>query len=345
MKRILLAASRLMTKSKDTALSPEASATIVQVLKIASTINVPFCQTACNTVIAFIQMREAAGTNDRQWKMLLDVIKIYASRISEFVKAISEGHPPDYFAVSDDLRAKIAREAVQEFETHISQTKAKIDVRLGTGKIKKILAATVVQEEITECRQMIATAHERLNDRILNILAISSTGAPVPPGPSESAPEETEYDIPGARPLRGQDMEILEDVDMVTVVQDSFWTNIVRVEVQNKVRIAKVYDTSDGGKEKFEKDLQFFAKCWSPNFVLIFGYSSRSQFPFVVFTAGKKGLISVGGAWLNSIEASVLPIAEHCTHILAYIVYYSQRPGANRSRVKPFWDHYMNLIR
>ncbi|KAG8950445.1 hypothetical protein FRC04_007460 [Tulasnella sp. 424] len=261
MKRILLVASRLTTKSKDVALSPEASATIVQVLKIASTINVPFCQTACNTVVAFIQMGEAAGTNDRHWKMLLDVIKIYAGRISEFVKAISEGHPPDYFAVSDDLRAKIAREAVQEFETNISQTKAKIDARLGTGKVKKRLAATVIQEEITECRQMIATAHERFNGRIFNILVIGSAGALVPSRPS--APEETEYDIFGARPLRGQDIEVLEDVDMATVVQDSFWTNLVRVEVQNKVRIAKIYNPSDGGKEKFEKDLDFFAKCRS----------------------------------------------------------------------------------
>ncbi|KAG8950447.1 hypothetical protein FRC04_007462 [Tulasnella sp. 424] len=139
---------------------------------------------------------QAAGTNDRQWRMLLDVIKVYAGRISEFFEAISEGHPSDYFVVSDDLRAKIAREAVQEFEKHISGTKAKIDARLGTGKVKRRLGATVVQEEITECRLMIATAHEQFNGRILNILAISSAGVLVPSRPL--APEETEYDIPGA---------------------------------------------------------------------------------------------------------------------------------------------------
>lgn len=140
MRRVQLAASRIFTKSKESALSPEASAAIVQVLKIASTINVPFFQTACNTVIAFIQMGEvrlhmrlsggeeyqgliamssqAAVTNDRQWKLLMDLIKTYAYQISEFVNAISEGQVSDYLAVSDDLRAKIAREAVKDFETY-----------------------------------------------------------------------------------------------------------------------------------------------------------------------------------------------------------------------------------
>lgn len=142
MRRVQLAASRLFTKSKEAALSPEASAVIVQVLKIASTINVPFCQTACNAIVAFIEMGEvrswlnlcaithqmstttncqAASTNDRQWQMLLDTIKIYTCRISEFMEAISDGRPPDYLATSDDLRARVAREAVKDFETYAQQ--------------------------------------------------------------------------------------------------------------------------------------------------------------------------------------------------------------------------------
>lgn len=61
---------------------------------------------------------QAAATNDRQWKMLLDLIKTYACQISEFGTTISEGQPPNYLAVSDDLRARIAREAVKDFETY-----------------------------------------------------------------------------------------------------------------------------------------------------------------------------------------------------------------------------------
>ncbi|KAG9028719.1 hypothetical protein FS837_003798, partial [Tulasnella sp. UAMH 9824] len=231
MKRIQQAVSKFLTKAKAAALSPEATATIVQVLKIASTIDLPFCETACETIIAFIEMGEAAGANDQQWKMLLDTIKIHVCRISEFSVAISEGKSSDYLAVSDDLRAKIAREAVKDFETGIASIKDKIEARLSNGKIKKRLGATVIQEEIIECRQMISTAHEQFNGRVLNILSISSAVATVPSGPPMST--EPEYDIPGAKLFRGQDIEILEHIDMATVVQDSFWTNLVRVKVQN----------------------------------------------------------------------------------------------------------------
>lgn len=282
MRRVQLAASRMFTKSKEAVLSPEASAAIVQLLKIASTINVPFCQTACNAIIAFIEMGEAAGTNDRQWQMLLDAIKIYACRISEFMEAISEGRPSDYLAISDDLRARIARGAVKDFETTIACTKSKVESRLRNGNVKKRVAATVIREEIVECRQMIATAHEQFNDRLLNILTISHSGAAITSG--LLTPEEPKYDIPGARILGGHDLEILEDVEIATLVQDSFWTNLVRVEVHNKVRIAKIYSPSNGGKEKFKKDLKFLANHWVPRMVRIFGYNPHSQTPFVVFT-------------------------------------------------------------
>ncbi|KAG8919702.1 hypothetical protein FRC01_001157 [Tulasnella sp. 417] len=282
MRRVYLAASRIFTKSKEAALSPEASAAIVQVLKIASTISVPFCQTACNAIIAFIEMGDAAATNDRQWQMLLDAIRIYACRISEFMEAISEGRPPDYFATSDDLRARIAREAVKDFERNIARTRSRVQSRLGNGKVKKRVAATAIQEEVMECRQMIATAHEQFNDRVLNILTISKAGATSPLEPLTL--EEPEYDIPGARLLGGQDMEILEDVEIATLIQDSFWTNLVRVEVHNKVRIAKIYGPGNGGEAKFKKDLEFLANHWVPRMVRILGYNPRSRTPFIVFT-------------------------------------------------------------
>lgn len=55
----------------------------------------------------------------------------------------------------------------------------------------------------------------------------------------------------------------MDDIEIATLVQDSFWTNLVRVEVHGKVRAAKVYSPSNGGKEKYAKDLEFFAKHWS----------------------------------------------------------------------------------
>lgn len=64
------------------------------------------------------------------------------------------------------------------------------------------------------------------------------------------------------RVLSGQDIEILEDVEINTLVQDSFWSNLVRVEVHNRVRVAKIYSPSNGGKEKFKKDLEFLANHW-----------------------------------------------------------------------------------
>lgn len=64
------------------------------------------------------------------------------------------------------------------------------------------------------------------------------------------------------RILDGQDIEILEDVEIHTLVQDSFWTNLVRVEVHNKVRVAKIYSPRNGGKAKFKKDLEFLANHW-----------------------------------------------------------------------------------
>ncbi|KAG8916025.1 hypothetical protein FRC01_003429, partial [Tulasnella sp. 417] len=283
MRRIQLAASRIFTKTKDAALSPEAAAAIVRLLKIAATINVPFCQAACTAAITFIEMGEAAGTNDRQWRMLLDIIGIYASQISEFIATISEGHPPDYIVVSNDLRAKIAREAVKDFETNIANTKDKIEIRLGNGKIKKRMAATVIQEEIAECRRAMANARDQFNGRVLNILTIAPAQ---PPASSASlASGELDYDIPGARPLRGRDIEIREDIEVATLVQDSFWTNIVHVKVHGDVRIAKIYGPSNGGKAKFEKDLDFFANHWTPMVPRIFGYNSCSKLPFVVFTS------------------------------------------------------------
>lgn len=59
---------------------------------------------------------QAAGTNDRQWKMLLDIIGVYARQVSEFITTVSEGQPPNFIVVSNDLRATIAREAVKDFE-------------------------------------------------------------------------------------------------------------------------------------------------------------------------------------------------------------------------------------
>lgn len=198
------------------------------------------------------------------------------------MEAISEGRPPEYLATSDDLRARIAREAVKDFETSIARTKSKVESRVGNGKIKKRMAATVIQEEIVECHQMIATAHEQFNDRVLNILTISHAGATVTSGPR--TPEEPEYDIPGARVLSGQDIEILEDVEINTLVQDSFWSNLVRVEVHNRVRVAKIYSPSNGGKEKFKKDLEFLANHWVPRTVRILGYDPSPRTPFIVFT-------------------------------------------------------------
>ncbi|KAG8919700.1 hypothetical protein FRC01_001155 [Tulasnella sp. 417] len=283
MKRFQLAAGRIFTKTKDTARSPEAAAAIVRLLKIAATINVPFCQTACTAAITFIEMGEAAGTNDRQWKMLLDFIGIYVNQISEFIATISEGHPPDYIVVSNELRAKIAREAVKDFETYgrstfyfplwewveyqiqflnrnIANTKEKIEKRLGNGKIKKRLAATVIQEEIAECRQAMAIAQYQFMSSRLNILNIAP---PQPPTSSASLSSgELEYGIPGARALCDEDIEIVDYPEIATLVQDSFWTNIVGVKVHGTVRIAKIYSTSNGGKAKFEKDLDFLANHW-----------------------------------------------------------------------------------
>ncbi|KAG8906430.1 hypothetical protein FRC01_008025, partial [Tulasnella sp. 417] len=281
--RIQVAASRIFTRSKEAALSPEAFAAVVQVLKIASTINVPFCQTACTTVTAFIEMGETASANDRQWKMLLDIIGVYASQISEFITTISEGQPLNYIVVSNDLRAKIAREAVKDFEINISRTKNKIETHIGNGKIKKWLAARVIKEEIVECRQVMSHARDQFTGRVLNILTISS--ARVPASSLPLGPEEPEYDIPGVKTLRGQDIEILEDIEIAMLAQDSFWTNLVRVEVHGKVRIAKIYSPGNGGKAKFEKDLEFFAQHWTPMMAHIIGYNSHSQLPFAVFTS------------------------------------------------------------
>lgn len=105
--------------------------------------------------------------------------------------------------------------------------------------------------------------------------------------------------------LRGQDIEILEDIEIATLVQDSFWTNLVRVEVHGKARIAKIYGPSSGGKARFEKDLEFLAKHWlvpgasqgaqsdtsdpwrTPMVPHVLGYNARSQLPFVVLTSGE----------------------------------------------------------
>lgn len=55
----------------------------------------------------------------------------------------------------------------------------------------------------------------------------------------------------------------MDDIEIATLVQDSFWTNLVRVEVNGKVQVTKIYSPCNGGKEKYIKDLIFFSKHWS----------------------------------------------------------------------------------
>ncbi|KAG8942144.1 hypothetical protein FRC04_003834 [Tulasnella sp. 424] len=262
MKRLQAAMTRLVTKTKSASPGPDASATIVAVLKVASTISVPGVQIACTAIIEFITMMEGtANANDRNWKALLSIIDSCARRVTEFAESISTGQSSEYIVNSTDKRATIAREAIVEFEKTISSTKEKVEVRLKNGKIRKT-----------------HWAQPPFKGRILNILCLPSTEISI-----VSKAKSDEFDIPGARPVHNEDIEITGEIDFVARIPETFWQNLVEVDLgNNKVRVAKIYSPAKSSKQKFLDDMKWFSE--KIKIARLYGYNANSQIPFIVFT-------------------------------------------------------------
>lgn len=68
MKRFQAVMTRVVSKTKTASLGPDASATIVAVCKVASTIGVPGVQIACTAITEFITMMEVGTIYLHDWK-------------------------------------------------------------------------------------------------------------------------------------------------------------------------------------------------------------------------------------------------------------------------------------
>ncbi|KIO30622.1 hypothetical protein M407DRAFT_20342 [Tulasnella calospora MUT 4182] len=281
MKRIRDVMRNFGNKSKEIAVSPEATATILVICKVLGTISVPGVQTVCTGITELINTMEAARANDEHWTALLDVMQRYAKGLEDFADSVSDGQPDNYLTESTDKTAKAARDAILEFSKQITSTKDKIEARLKDGNIRKRLRATAIQGEILECRQALEDALKDFNLRVVNIVVrstVKSVQIAVKPDP---------YGIPGARPICDGDFEMLEDIDYPrspNVFISSFWDGLVKVKLgDNKVRVAKIYCSSPHTPEQFKKDMQFFSNRKGPRIARLFGYNDGSQDPYMIF--------------------------------------------------------------
>ncbi|KAG8932133.1 hypothetical protein FRC00_000227 [Tulasnella sp. 408] len=283
MKRIRVVMSKVFTKTKTVGVSPAAAATIIAVCTVVGTIPVPGVQTVCTGITEFIKMMEGAHANDEQWTALLDVMQRYAKRLENFADSVSHNQPDNYLVDSQDKVAVDAREAIEEFTKQITDAQTKIEAKRNEGKMKKHLGASAIKDEIRECRQALADALEDFNGRVNNIIVrstVKSVEITVKPEP---------YDIPGAKPIQNGDFRIVQDIDWPQTrywetETGTFWENLRSVDLGNNQNlVAKIYVTKNS-KEKFKKDMEFFADNLGPRIARLFGYNAESRHPYMIFS-------------------------------------------------------------